>query len=156
MNNTMSKFMSPSGIYEGLKSMADDIAGVTSIEGQVLLDQFGKVANQMMSKMGSTWNEIFKEFAETVIHSIIEFKKQNQSLNFQEYMTYMNNKKAALTTDLKLRGQHAMNQANQVRLHGKRTFDEFNQTGGTTEDEFMKYVYTEKPIWFTKKDMIWN
>jgi hypothetical protein len=23
-------------------------------------------------------------------------------------------------------------------------------------NDFMKYVYTEKPVWFTKKDMIWN
>lgn len=30
------------------------------------------------------------------------------------------------------------------------------QFGGTNETDFMKYVYTKKTIWFTKKDMIWN
>ena len=118
-----------STILSSGKDVAKDIAGFALIEGEVAADRVGTIANNTISKIGETTNEIIKNLTNNIVDGLIRY---NVSIkNSQQRLT-------------------PMNQYPPINSYP------MNQRGGSSQSEFMKYVYTEKPIWFTKKDMIWN
>lgn len=118
-NTKINNAFDPGKIYESTKKLVSDAAGVSMIEGEVLIDRTGKILSETVDRFGDTFHKHYNDFVNTTKNAIIDIIRENK----------------------KITGIQPMNKRNNI-------------IGGG--DDFMKYVYTAKPIWFTKKDMIWN
>jgi hypothetical protein len=134
MNDTMNNYVKPSEIMNNIKDFGKDMAAFSTVEADLMMDRGGDMIETLISKVGNTSNQLFKGFVDTAVDGIIRVMDKKKELNNVSFM----NKKIGLNP----RNQYPRQM--------------INQQGGNNESEFMKYVYTEKPIWFTKKDMIWN
>ncbi len=142
MNETMNKLVKPSEIMETVKDTVKDFASLGTMEVDIATDHAGDQINKIITNVGTTGNQLFKDFVGTVVNGVTTVMDKQQEIDNNRLL--INNKFSIMNNKSSLypRNQYHRNPS--------------IQTGGSNEDEFMKYVYTEKPIWFTKKDMIWN
>jgi hypothetical protein len=135
MNDTLNSYVKPSEIMNNMKGIAKEVAGVGTIETEIIIERASDTLNKTINNLGNTGNTLFKDFINTAVDGVIRVMDKKKEMDINT-ISIMNN----------TRGLYPRNQIpNQI-----------TQQGGNNESEFMKYVYTEKPIWFTKKDMIWN
>ncbi len=142
MNNSMNKLVQPSEIMKSIKEGVKDVAGFGTLEADIIVDHAGEQSNKIISNVGKTVNEVFKDFVGTVVNGVTTIMDKQQEIenkSLKNNISIMNTKKGLYP----------------VQQYPGQSYP-INQTGGNNKSEFMKYVYTEKPIWFTKKDMIWN
>lgn len=132
MNENLNNYVKPSEIIDNIKEVAKDAASVGTIEAEIVMERAGDTVNKTINNIGNTGNNLFKDFINTAVDGIIKVMDKKKEMD----ISIMNN----------TRGLYPRN----------RIPNQLMQQGGNNENEFMKYVYTEKPIWFTKKDMIWN
>jgi hypothetical protein len=141
MNNTLNKVVKPNEIMKSIKEGVKDAAGFGTLEADIVVDHAGEQFNKIISNVGKTGNEVFKDFIGTVVNGVTTVMDKQQEI---ENNKLLKNNISIINTTKGLYPTH------------QYPMNSINQTGGNNESEFMKYVYTEKPIWFTKKDMIWN
>lgn len=120
MNNTVSNYVSPSKLYDNVKGIAKDVAGVSTIEAEVMIDRAGDTISNTIDKLGNTFHKHYSDFVDTTTKGIRDIIRESKT----------------------------------PYVSGINRYPHQPMRGGG--DDFMKYVYTAKPIWFTKKDMIWN
>lgn len=135
MNDTLNSYVKPAEIMKNMKEITKEVAGVGTLEAEIAFERAGDTFNKTINNIGNTGNTLFKDFINTAVDGVIRVMDKKKEIDINT-ISIMNN----------TRGLYPRNQ------YPTQTI----QHGGNNESEFMKYVYTEKPIWFTKKDMIWN
>lgn len=145
-------------IQENLLDAAKKTASVATIESQVVIEQFSSQFNKIIDNMIETFSKHYGNFMTITKDSINDILKthykykQPQFVQLYQQLDQMNQlqkvkKMKDFVNDKMISGVKPMN-VSEIKGGGN------NSTNNSTD--FMKYVYTKKPIWFTKKDMIWN
>jgi hypothetical protein len=158
ISKKLANMISPSKIYDNFINTAKKTAGIATIEGQIIIDQmstqFNNVVNQFMETISKHYNEfmhINKENLIDIIKSYYMYKQPQFIQLYRELNTHKLSNSQQLHKIKEFVNSKAITNVppyNAIQSGG-------SQKGGNPTD-FMKYVYTKKSIWFTKKDMIWN
>jgi hypothetical protein len=155
MNQTINSWVKPGEIMNRMKEVAQGIAGLGTMEAEIALERAGKIVNQLIRDTGNTvidgYGKVLKITADEGIRILDKTNEMN--LNNMKF-SIMNNARQLYPKYDEYAKQFSNPKQIYDRLKPNRQVSA--QEGGGDESEFMKYVYTEKPIWFTKKDMIWN
>jgi hypothetical protein len=165
--------------------LLSNTAGIATIEGKLAIEQAGNAINGVLEKFANTaTNSIIKIMDKAKDNKIIErlndselIKQAKDTIKQANYPELMNQAKDTIKQanypELMNQTKETIKQANNSELmkkareskhiHGISKYLPRQSGGGdeeniqmNNEDELMRYVYTGKPIWFTKKDMIWN
>lgn len=149
INESLSKFEPEKLLKKSVDLLTVEYSVTANKVSEIVLDKVNKFFNVITTNFNNTSDNLTKNIL-LILDKLHKYKKD-------DYIEYMQN----LERRMPIKLNSPQNQQELRRLLNKQSIPLMKpytrpQVGGAEESEFMKYVYTKNPIWFTKKDMIWN